>query len=1138
MKRAGESSRRCIAAAVWVAFVLTPAHVGAPLHGIPLGGIDTCTLLAIAWLTARRRRLPGAPIVAVALVATIALAAGMSGDRGFRARYFANPDAQPPFELSTEYRSRSFTRIDERLDFAPRGREFPLAFFNDIQRFNLGKPGEPDRERLSFSVFWEGFWWQKDASPRTLFVEAPDASAQIIVDDERVVSVRPGETTVTAVVTPAPGWHRLDIRFSSPYRTPRRFAAGELVGDRRSPFDANTIVTRRMDRRQLLLARAFRVAKTAFDIVAMGWLALLVFRDVVDLLRKRRADGAVLSNRQWALAWFAIVAIVEAYVFASPWLSRLFVHGGGDDPLTYEFYARDIQLHGLLLYLDEPYYYQAFYPYFLAATHAVFGEGMFGVLLVQRLLIALVVWMCVEIAVRIGGERVWPAAFLCAAFVAYAELAPISTSTRNESLFVPLLVTWTAAMVRVCQSPTGRRVVGAAVLGGVTALTRTTALLAWGAAFPVCWLAWKNVSRRRWFLAALVLCSVSIVALIAVRNWIVVHRFVPLPTELPITLLSGNEPPPGVKLDYSRRGPLYDRLALNGNTRQVVEYAITAPGMFAANMGRKVLFALGFYEPYAAGWGYSLVFLAVSLLSIVGGVVALRARVAPPLVVGLPALIAISQFIAVVVVYPKGVRLILPFHTVLLPYVGIAVERALRFRSALPAASTFSERLRLRLGASAVRITGPAMVGILGVYTFVIRTRGISEHFLMLGDQIRDWSIALGPFSRLPLVGTPSTAGGNSFGPIFYWVLWLIRVAIGPFFDNLPHAGGIGLAAAQSCADGVLCVGIKRASGSWTFAIATVLIIASSPFDLALSSVIWNPVLAVALTKTAMGLVLCWREALTTRRRVVLGVVAWLAVQAHSAALPFSAAIFLWIFWTAWNDGSRRLVAAIGEAAVIVLVLQLPSFFTPESIQPTKLWALALHPEQLRPLDAFRAVGEAAAFIAASPFQLPHVPLLLIGAAVALCVTGGLPAVVFVTVVPLAIAVGLWSLWQGESYESYAFLTLAPSAVLLVAWICRLPQERYGRAVATAALLVGAVAMLPPRREHATSVFRMPSYGALVRGSRALVAQHESVRRIEAPFLPPLSNAEFVYTILGGTISRDSQVVAHLTARGEVTYEP
>jgi hypothetical protein len=40
--------------------------------------------------------------------------------------------------------------------------------------------------------------------------------------------------------------------------------------------------------------------------------------------------------------------------------------------------------------------------------------------------------------------------------------------------------------------------------------------------------------------------------------------------------------------------------------------------------------------------------------------------------------------------------------------------------------------------------------------TLAIRIHGISQHFWLLTDQMRDWAIALRPFSELPLVGPPT----------------------------------------------------------------------------------------------------------------------------------------------------------------------------------------------------------------------------------------------------------------------------------------------------------------------------------------------------------------------------------------------
>ena len=113
-----------------------------------------------------------------------------------------------------------------------------------------------------------------------------------------------------------------------------------------------------------------------------------------------------------------------------------------------------------------------------------------------------------------------------------------------------------------------------------------------------------------------------------------------------------------------------------------------------------------------------------------------------------------------------------------------------------------------------LRIVLPVVVA---VATFVVRTWGITRHSWVLGDQIRDWEIALGPFSRLPLVGPATHVHGYTIGPAFYWVLWAIRVVFGPWFENLPHAGGIGQAALQSAVDALLLIAVwkrRNRSGS------------------------------------------------------------------------------------------------------------------------------------------------------------------------------------------------------------------------------------------------------------------------------------------------------------------------------------
>ena len=350
--------------------------------------------------------------------------------------------------------------------------------------------------------------------------------------------------------------------------------------------------------------------------------------------------------------------------------------------MTYEWYSRDILINGILMNFGaplgegEPFYYQALYPYFLAAVHALFGEGVFGVILVQRLLVGLTVWVIVKIAVEIAGEDAWPGALACGIVFAIWKQGPIAADLLNESLYAPLLVTWVAAVLLACRTPAMHRALGTGALGAFTAMARSTALLAWPAVFFVCWRRWRLINNRPAQFGALVLISVAIFSLMAARNWIVAGQFAMTSSGMGVTLLGGNEPAREIAIDLPARGALYERLGFNESTAQVVEFAIVTPKAFALHQGRKALFALGFYEPYAPGWGYSPINVAMWMLAIGGLAVALRAGRVPPLLIATPAMVAVSQFVAVVLVYPKSERLILPIYALLVPYAGIAIAGA------------------------------------------------------------------------------------------------------------------------------------------------------------------------------------------------------------------------------------------------------------------------------------------------------------------------------------------------------------------------------------------------------------------------------------------------------------------------------
>ncbi len=663
----------------WIAYFVVPTDVGSLVHGLPLGPVEGAALLALAWLAARAAVPRHAWIAVIVILVSATSAALIPGTGGFRARYFANADAGGEPERSTEFKDHSFTRVDRKLDFALGANEFPLAFFNDIARFNFQDPSGPRRRYLEFSATWSGQFWVARGS-RTLYLDAPDSSAQLFVDGVGAASVTPDTDTSEVTLPLEEGWHRLDLAFSSPYGAPRQFSAGELTTSGRRPFSDADVWTQRVRPWQVTVMRLLRLAKTASDGVGLGWLAWSFAINFWSLLGGVARETGAWRQRARVAPLLAVVAGVEALVHAWPWSRQFMVMRGGDDPMTYEWYSRDILFNGILMNggapagQGEPFYYQALYPYFLAAVHALSGEGMFGVLLIQRLLVAFAVWMMVRIAVEIAGDEVWPGALVAGSIFAVWKYWPIAADLLNESLYVPLLVAWAALAVRLYQAPSTARALATGMVGAVAAMTRSTSLLAWPLVFGACWRAWPGGSRRRAWLVALVLSSVAVFSLIAARNWIVAHEFALTSSEFGVTLLGGNEPPPGLVMDPGRSAQ-YARLGLSEPTARVVEYAIAAPGGFFLHQVRKTLFALGVYEPYAPGWGYSPIYIVGSLLAAFGIVWAVRTGRVPPMAAALPALIAASQFVAVVGVYPKSERLILPIYALLVPYAGIAIAR-------------------------------------------------------------------------------------------------------------------------------------------------------------------------------------------------------------------------------------------------------------------------------------------------------------------------------------------------------------------------------------------------------------------------------------------------------------------------------
>ncbi len=451
-----------------------------------------------------------------------------------------------------------------------------------------------------------------------------------------------------------------------------------------------------------------------------------------------------------------------------------------------------------------------------------------------------------------------------------------------------------------------------------------------------------------------------------------------------------------------------------------------------------------------------------------------------------------------------------------------------------------------------------AVAAVFFVYVLSIRTYDVAGTFLMLGEQTRDWTIALGGLSELPLAGAPSTAGGRGFGPAYYWLLWIGRVTIGPFLDNLPHAGGITVALLQSIADTWLLVALWRRV-HWGLALAMCLLIASAPFDIAISSVIWNPPVSAALIKmaTAMALMLEHEPASPERRSraggriAVTAALAWMAVQAHLSAMFVAAPLLAAISFQPFYGRSPDVLGSFydrSKAALIIgmtiLILQVPFFLSmvrePDAaVGPTSAIAGLTNPEAVRPWLAFDSVTSITGNLLLPMSDAPLVfaiATLILGTIVTVACRRD--AVLLGASVGGVVMATLLFTTSTRSYDGYWFLTLTTALTLTGGMaIAVIPSKPAVKWIGLALLLLVAWRQ-PARIADSTRFFKYPQYGTMLAASRQLIIQAPVLRDIRVSFeVHPTMDRHFIYRILGGRIDGSALYAAVVNADGSVRLE-
>jgi hypothetical protein len=450
-------------------------------------------------------------------------------------------------------------------------------------------------------------------------------------------------------------------------------------------------------------------------------------------------------------------------------------------------------------------------------------------------------------------------------------------------------------------------------------------------------------------------------------------------------------------------------------------------------------------------------------------------------------------------------------------------------------------------------------------YVLWMRTYDVATTFLMLGEQTRDWAVALGGITDLPLLGAPSTAGGRGLGPAYYWVLWLGRVTIGPFMDNLPHAGGITVALLQSIADAWLFLALARRV-HWIAALAMCLLTASAPFDIALSSLIWNPPVAAAFIKmaTASALMIQPPEPGSTKRHSrevgLPAAFAWSAVQCHLSglfvAIPLLGALALQpLFYApqlvyehdtvadhrrkALREAGRSLAIVVGVVVLLQVPFLIARFTEPATpAGPAGLVAGLLNPQAFRPWFAYWTVTGITGNLVWPLWDAYEyaIPVAVAGLAVVIAYRKD-PILIAVSAGGIVTATLLF-VTSTRQYDGYWFITLTTALTLTFGMAIAAIPSRIAVACIGAAALLFVAWRQPARIVDSQRFFKYPQYEPMVKGSREAAMRAPVLRDIITSFeVHPTMDRQFVYKILGGRIDQAALSTAVINSDGSVTIK-
>lgn len=471
--------------------------------------------------------------------------------------------------------------------------DVPAHLINDDSKFNFyaWRKGDPDRTKLPVTVVaqtfvaGEGALKISSSSPIRIMVgsEVTDLRPPI-VDYVRGISVTQ-ETPIEINVAPT-GVDKAALRVqpvgvelysepsSGPLMTVHRWL-GRIAG----PLDVLVIAVSCWI---VALAVRRRLARmTRQRLVALGLVSLVLF----------------MSSGGHLLTWFSQH-------------NSLMVLSGGDDWLTYETFARDIQNNSPLMLMGHPvgkagtFYYQPLYPYVLAIGHLIVGESVQGLILLQLLGAGLVAFLAF---LAIPEGIVPTAAFLVVTLGTgiVEQWMQQAEKLLSENL---LLVMFALLLLVVSKLKAVPSLANMALVGTILAIAGLTRTTFWVAIPFVAFLLLRGMPKRDLpaRLTMLMLPIVLLTALVPARNFVAAGVPALVSSSSGINIFNGNVPT-GRKLTsepWISLSKTYDPKLVGA-----VEAIVDVPDQVAKKVADKVMYVLGF--PRSMDPDYPVIFWPV-----------------------------------------------------------------------------------------------------------------------------------------------------------------------------------------------------------------------------------------------------------------------------------------------------------------------------------------------------------------------------------------------------------------------------------------------------------------------------------------------------------------------------------------------